>query len=188
MKVRDSEITALFWKRDERAIELVREQYGGYCHEVAGRILENREDTEECVNDTWLRLWDSIPPNRPSSLKFYAARIVRNLALNRLEKRLAGKRGGGRTECVYEELQEFFGASDPVSEMIERQAFADRLNGFLSILPPQDRNIFVRRFWFFETPAEIAQMYGIKEKSVYNRLFALRRKFRTYWEAGDGSR
>ena len=72
--------------------------------------------------------------------------------------------------------------------MIERQAFADRLNGFLSILPPQDRNIFVRRFWFFETPAEIAKMYGIKEKSVYNRLFALRRKFRTYWEAGDGSR
>ena len=178
----DREIVDRLWSRDETGIAVMQEQYGAYCYEISLRIVEDREDARECVNDTWLQAWNSIPPNRPSSLKHYVAKIVRNLSLNRLEKKQADKRGGGKVEAVYEEVQELFSRVNPIEEMIERQVFAERLNSFLSTLPAQQRNIFLRRFWFFETPAEIAKRYGLKEKAVYNRLFSLRKQFREFWE------
>ncbi|MDE7299200.1 MAG: hypothetical protein K2N94_10285 [Lachnospiraceae bacterium] len=91
----DSQIIELYWKRSEQAVSETAQKYGNYCNTIAYRILNDREDAEECVNDTWLRAWNSMPPNRPGVLSAFLARITRNLSLNRCEKQNAAKRGGG---------------------------------------------------------------------------------------------
>ena len=106
----DNQIIELYWQRSENAITETDRKYGAYCNTVAYNILQNKEDAEECVNDTWLGAWDAIPPNRPSILRAFLAKITRNLSVNRLEKRLAEKRGGGAEFVVLDELEECIGA------------------------------------------------------------------------------
>lgn len=101
----DAAIVALFWARDERAIPAAAEKYGAYCAGIAGSILPDRRDAEECVSDTYLRAWSAMPPHRPAMLAVFLGRITRNLALNRLRSAAAQKRGGGGAEAVFEELQ-----------------------------------------------------------------------------------
>ena len=113
----DSEIIGLFFSRSEEAVARTAEKYGTYCRSIARNILASREDTEECLNDTWLAAWDSIPPQRPDRLSVYLGRITRNLALNRLKSQTAQKRGGGQAEAVLEELRDCIGA-DPWDEKL----------------------------------------------------------------------
>lgn len=186
--MRDEEIVEMLWHRDEDAISRMEENYGNYCYDISYRIVQNREDASECLNDTWFQTWKSVPANRPLSLRAYVAKIIRNLSLNRVIRQNAFRRGCGETPAVYEELEEMLGGKDETQEMVDRQVFTELLNTFLDGLTQRDRNIFVLRFWYFYDPQEIAEKYGMKEKAVYNVLYRLRRQFQEYWKEQTGGK
>lgn len=180
--MRDTQIVELFWDRQESAIEETQLRYEGYCTDIAWHILKNRQDVQECVNDTWLQTWNSIPDNRPLSLKAYVGRITRNLSLNRLRYETRKKRGGSEVQLAYEELAEMLGQEDTVARNLEKQTFLAFLNQFLGALAPRDRQIFVLRFWYFDSPKEIAKRFGAEEKAIYNCLYRLRQRFLEAWK------
>ena len=183
----DSEIVKLLWDRREEAIKAMEETYERYCLEIAHRILENREDAEECVNSAWLKTWNSIPPNRPANLKLYLAKIVRNLSLDALEKRKSAKRGGGRAAAALEELENLFAASGLTETVVEQRDFEDKMNRFLGGLEQAGRCIFLRRFWYMETVPEIAVRCGLKQKTIYKLLDRQKRQFSEFWKGeSDG--
>ncbi|MBQ9044841.1 MAG: sigma-70 family RNA polymerase sigma factor [Oscillospiraceae bacterium] len=179
-------IIELYLARSERAIEETERRYGAYCRTIARRILASKEDSEECVSDTWLRAWRAIPPDEPRDLRAYLGRITRNLALTRLRKQNAVKRGGAVTEAL-EEL----GACVPAQENIE-QAIADAeltalINRFLASRKPEARVLFVRRYWYLDSIAELASRYHMTESKVKMTLLRTREQLRSllkkegYW-------
>ena len=169
----DHEIVQLYWDRDERAIEEAEGKYGGLCRSVALRVLENREDSEECVSDTWLRSWNVIPPQRPSLLGAFLARITRNLALDRWRAARAEKRGGGETALALEELEDCVSGLS-LEDEAERRALIRALNGFLRSLPEGDRRIFLRRYWSVESLETLAKGEGRSVSALHRRLRKLR--------------
>ncbi len=174
----DEEIIKLFFDRSESAIERVREQYGSLCASVAGRILPDKRDVEECVGDTWLNAWNAIPPERPNSLKAYLARITRNLALDRYTYNTAEKRSTALTDA-YEELEEFVGSrSDEIEQYEDRQELSQVLNDFLRAQSRTSRVIFVRRYFYGESMREIAPALNISEAKVKSSLFRTRTRMR----------
>jgi len=178
----DAEIIELLWKRDETAIAELEQNFGRYCYSISYHIVKNHEDAQECLNDTWLQTWNSIPDKRPPVLRTFVAKIARNLSLNCVIHKKASKRGGGVVQEVYDEMEYMLGGEDEITRMIDRQSFVQRLNGFLGTLESLERSIFVLRFWYFKTPKEIARKFGLKEKTVYNTLYQLRIRFARYWK------
>ena len=144
----DNEIIELFFARDERAIEAASREYGAYCASIARGILDDQGAAEECVNDTWLKCWQTIPPQRPKSLKGYAGRIVRNLALSALRSEHAQKRGGGQVQLALDELSEVVSGGETPEGALDRKAFRAALDGFLAGLAQRDRSLFLRRYWY----------------------------------------
>lgn len=140
----DQIIIDLFWNRDERAIEETERKYGAYCRSIARNILWDRSEQEECLNDTWLKTWNSIPPQRPKILAVYLGTITRNLALNRLRHHGAQKRGSNQLNLAYEELQESVPAQDTVEELISAQELGKLLDRFLRTLPQKDACILTQ--------------------------------------------
>ena len=175
----DSRIVELYFLRDEAAISETDKKYGRYCHYIANNILNNDEDAKEIVNDTYLKAWNTIPPNRPIPLKPYVGTISRNLALDAYDKRQAQKRGG-QCELVYEELSDFI--SDGGDDIAESVALSDALNRFLTALPERTRNIFVRRYYYLCPISEIASDYGMKESNVGMHLLRTRKKLSAFLE------
>ncbi len=176
----DLEIIELYFLRDESAIERTDAEYGKYCYVIANNILSDHEDAEECVNDTYLRAWNSIPPQRPSSLKHFLAEITRNLALNRYNEKKAKKRGGGESAAVLEEIDEFvLGTRDIDGELLKNELISS-INRFLYSLPERESNIFVKRYYHFSSTKEIAEMYGLKESNVLMILSRTRKKLKKY--------
>jgi len=175
--MKDESIIELYWARSEAAIEETDRVYGRYCHSVAFGILRDQEDAEEIVNDTWLKAWDSIPPERPHYLKGFLARITRQLSINRLEQNLAQKRGGGQYALALDELAECIpdGRSEDLAELT---ALRDALNRFLRGLPPEPRDVFIRRYWHTQSIAEIALGCGMSESKVKSMLLRTRNKLR----------
>lgn len=178
----DSEIIRLYFDRSERAIGQTREKYGPYCAAIAYRILSSIEDTEECVSDTWQRAWDSIPPARPTDLRSYLGRITRNLALSRLREARAAKRGGTGVQLALEELGECVSAGDTPEDEILRRQLTEAVNRFLQTLTPEKRAVFVLRYWYLYSGAEIARKTGIRETTVRTMLFRLRKQLKTHLE------
>ena len=177
----DTEIVQLYWDRNERAISESDAKYGSLCRSVALRILGIPEDGEECVSDTWLRAWNAMPPQRPSRLGAFLARITRNLALDRWRRDRAEKRSGGETALALEELGEIVSGKSLEEEVQDREL--DRaLNGFLRSLPERDRNLFLRRYWGVETLEDLAKQTGLTVSAVYRRLGKLREKLREHLE------
>ena len=178
----DQEIVDLYWIRSEDAIKETANKYGNYCYSIAQRILQNEQDSEECLNDTYLRAWNAIPPRRPENLAAFLGKITRNLALNCYEKNVAQKRGGGNIPLVLEELQECISSGKLVEEEIDERMLTELLNKFLGTLPTETRKIFMRRYWYFYSIQEIAKEYGIKESKVKMSLHrsrkALKRKMK----------
>lgn len=169
----DEKIIDLYFSRSEEAITETSLRYGGYCRQIAESILGNTEDAEECVNDTWLRVWDSIPPARPAHFKAYLAKITRNLAIHRYEKARADKRGGGEIPLVLSELAECLPDPSTVDDRIAEGILTDLLNRFLGDLPREQRIVFLRRYWYNASIAEIAydlSMSETKVKSILHRL------------------
>lgn len=175
----DKKIIELYFARNESAIAETDRKYGDYCRAIAYRILENRLDSEEVTNDTYLRLWNSIPPQKPDPLKPYVGRISRNLALDVYDARHAQKRQG--VTLALEELAECLPSADG-REIGESAALSDALSRFISSLPERERIIFVRRYFHLYPIAQIAKDLVLKESTVAMTLSRTRAKLRKYLE------
>ena len=177
----DNRIIDLYWARSEEAICQSEEKYGAYCYTIAHNILENTQDSEECVSDTWLRAWDSMPPQRPERLRAFLGRITRNLSLDRLRARNAARRDSGQT-LPLDELQDCVPAPDPAAALIDDMALAELLNRFLAALPEGQRRLFLGRYWYFESIPRLASAFSMPEGRVRVTLFRLRKKLKTLLE------
>lgn len=178
----DQTIINLFWAREEQAITETEKKYGPYCRSIARNILRNVSDQEECLNDTWLHTWNSLPPQRPSVFPVYLGTITRNLSLNRIRHASAQKRGANRLELAYEELQESVPAGSTVEEQVATRELGRKLDRFLRNLPQKDCCIFLRRYWYMDTNSQIAQRYHMTEGGIKANLYRTRKKLKAYLE------
>ena len=172
----DSDIIRLYFARDEKAISETREKYGRYCMTIARDILGNEQDAEECVSDVYLKLWNSIPPDEPDSLKAYIAAITRRLSINRYHSQRAARRNR-ELEVALEELE----ACIPVPEE-EASELPALLDEFLGRLSTTDRRLFIRRYWYAMMPAELAGKERMTVNAVTVRLYKTRNKLRKFLE------
>ena len=155
-------------------------KYGGYCFSLANTILQNREDAEETVSDTYLKTWTSIPPRRPDVLKMFLAKITRNLAFSRWRKYNAEKRGGGELPLVLEELEGCIASHKSVEDRIHRQELARTIRAFLDTLSIREQDLFLRRYFFVEEYTAIARRYGMKPSAVQRAVSRTRMKLKQY--------
>ncbi len=180
--MKDNEIIDLYWERKETAITASADKYGSYCHSISYNILHNNEDAEECVNDSWLGAWKSMPPQRPERLSTYLGKITRNLSLNRFKKYTAKKRGLGQTELVLSELEDCIPDETSVEQIVDELILVKAINAFLYAQPEQKRNIFIRRYWYFFPIRDIAAAYDMSESKVVSMLFRMRNDLKTHLE------
>ena len=173
----DGEIIDLLFARSEQGLDQIQSMYGNLFIQVARNILGNEQDAEECVNDTLVKIWESIPPNRPGSLLAYALTIVRNLSLNRLESMRTQKRGGALTCIPFSELEEHL-EGIAIPDESESKEFERIINEFLDSLPKKDAVLFIRRYWYLDSIKTLSEMSGYSENNVYQKLFVMRRKLR----------
>ena len=170
----DAAIIGLYWARDEGAIAASDEKYGALCRALSRNILESLEDAEECVNDTWGRAWDTMPPRKPGSLRAYLVKITRNLSIDRWRARQARKRGSGLA-VLLDELEECLPAVPSAEELTEARETARAIDRWLSKLSPADRKAFLRRYWYCDGVAEIAAGTGYSQSKVKSLLHRTRR-------------
>lgn len=175
----DRQIILLFRERRPEAIEQTKEQYGELCRSIAGKLLQNPQDVEECVNDTYLALWNTIPPASPAPLSAFAAKITRNLAFKRLEQLSAAKRNA-QVILSFEELSECLSVPDEAQAYVEAKELRRAIVDFLEGQDMESRCIFLRRYFFFDSVGEIALRYGISQSKVKSRLMRTRNKLKAY--------
>lgn len=157
-------------------------QYGQYCFRIAKNILLKKEDSEECVNDTYLRVWNAIPEDRPRLFSAYIGRITRNLARNRYEKQHAQKRGAGEIPMLMSELRECIANADSVTQQLEQKEITQVICRVLATLPPTQQSIFLRRYWYAESIAAIARDYRYGQSKVKSILFRCRKQLKPQLE------
>jgi len=174
----DSRIIDLYWDRDESAIPATSEKYGAYCTSIARNILKNEEDTEECVNDTYLNAWNSMPPQKPSVLSAFLGRITRNLSFNRYKLLHTQKRGGGEVPLVLSELSDCVSGRESVEQELDRKELLAEINTFLVGLSKEKRQMFVRRYWYAESVRDIAKRFDVSEGSATMTLKRVRKQLK----------
>lgn len=176
----DTEIIALYWDRDERAISETAEKYGSYCHSISYRLLQNTEDAKECVNDTYVGAWNSIPPHRPGLLSAFLGKIARRISLNRLRERNAGKRAAGQYALTLNELSDCIPSGQRAEDMAETKELTRILNAFLATLATEERRVFLCRYWYFDSVKEIANRFGCGQSKIKMMLKRTREKLLTH--------
>lgn len=176
----DNKIIELYWHRSEQAIRESSSKYGSYCLSIANHILSNLQDSEECVNSTWLNAWNSIPPQRPNRLSAFFAKITRNLSINKLKARTAEKRSGNEATVAIDELGECLPASNNVEAEYQGKELGEQISRFLHMLPERECNIFICRYFYVQPVVEIAKHYRLKESNVLVILSRTRKKLRFY--------
>ena len=176
----DREIVGLFLERSEIAILETDKKYGRYCHKIAFNVLGNDEDSEECVNDAYMRTWDSIPPNEPKSLGAYVGRITRNLALDKYRHNHSGKRGSGEVPLVLDELEECIAGANEIERLEDSREITAALNSFLEQLSETERGVFMRRYWKVEPIGDIAARYGMSVSKATTMLYRLRGRLKIH--------
>jgi RNA polymerase sigma-70 factor (ECF subfamily) len=176
----DNEIIGLFFARSEEALTETDRAYGAYCRSLTMNILGSREDSEECVNDTYMKLWEEIPPKRPPNLGAFTAKIARNLALNRRSAASAAKRGGGLHAIDYDEIAGCLPDRDTVERQTDERELTEALERFLRALPNEKRLIFMKRYWGFMSVSDIALEMNISETKVKTTLHRTREKLRKF--------
>lgn len=176
----DAKIVQLYWDRNEQAIPATADKYGNYCTTIARNILGNNEDAEECVNDTYLNAWNSMPPHRPSILSTFLGKITRNLSFNRYKHNTADKRGGGEVPFVLDELLGVVSDTDSVEQGVDRKELVNVIDTFLGTLSSEKRGIFVCRYWYFDSVSEIASRFGMTENNVSVTLNRICLKLHNY--------
>ncbi len=176
----DNGIIQLYWDRNDQAIIATSEKYGHYCKAIARNILNNEEDAEECVNDTYLNAWNSMPTHWPEQLAAFLGKITRNLSFNKYKRNHSEKRGGGEITLVLDELTDCVSDIDTVEQTIDRQELAKAISSFVKGLPVEKRNIFVRRYWYADSVSDIAKDYGMLQGTVSKTLERTRKQLKAY--------
>lgn len=171
----DIKIITLYNERNESAITESNQKYGNFCYVIAFNILNDNSDSEECVNDTWYRAWNTIPPEQPASLKGFFGKITRNLALDKYKFNRRQKRGSGETELAWEELKTE-DISNPVEKELLLKELGEQISLFLNKISERDRNIFISRYYFVYPVSEISERFGLNEKYVSNILSRTRKR------------
>lgn len=175
----DNEIIDLFWERSEIAIKESEIKYGKLCKHIAMNILNSNEDAQECINDTYLGAWNAIPPYRPNVLAAFLCRITRNLALKKYDYNSAKKRDI-KMQLPLEELENYLLSASNVEEDYNAKYLAELMNCFLRTLTYEKRNIFIRRYWFFDSIADISNRFEISESKTKSILFRTRNELRSH--------
>ena len=179
----DKEIIDLYFARSEEAIKETDKKYGGYCRTVTYNILGSYEDSEECVNDTYLKLWNLIPPHRPPAFGAFAARIARNIALDLCRLKGRTKRGGGLSEVDFDEVAGCLPSKDSVELTMDETAALKAVDAFLRSISREKRTMFIQRYWFFCTSAQIAKELHTTEGRVRMTIKRVREQLRAYLES-----
>lgn len=172
----DSEIVDLYWQRDERAIAETAARYGAYCSSIARNILHQTQDVEESLNDTWMNAWNSMPPHRPEVLSAFLGKITRYVCLKKWRERYAQKRGGGEAALALEELSESIPDGQSIDEAVQAKELAQIIDAFLGGLPETERCLFVCRYWYLDSVADISTRYGFSQSKVKTMLWRTRKK------------
>lgn len=177
---KDTAVIALLQKRDESALEMIRQAYGRLCGKIAHDILGNTEDTEECVNDMLMKVWQSIPPNHPECLRAYLITLIRHLAIERYRMQTAQKRGGTQFDEALEELRDTLTSDENVSDAVERRELTCAIERFLDTLSLKARRVFMRRYYMADSVSEIAAQYHMSESAVKISLMRTRNRLNDY--------
>lgn len=178
----DDRIIDLYFERSESAISETSEKYGRYCHSISNNILHSTEDAAECVNETYLRAWNAIPPARPTRLSLFLGKITRNLSLNRYKSYGAKKRGFGEMPLVLSEMDDIIPSASDVEKEIDHLLLVEALNSFLAEQAAAKRIIFVQRYWYLVPIRDLAKMHGRSESQTKSLLFRMRNDLRAYLE------
>lgn len=181
----DEKIVALYWARSEDALAETDKSYGRYVRYIAFHILQNHSDTEEIKNDTFLKAWNTIPPAKPKLLKPYLGKITRQLSINRLEAQCAKKRNGGQYQLALEELEECIPDRSVDFDLAHQIALRDSLNRFLRALPPEQRSVFLKRYWYTCSVAQISKELSISESKIKSMLMRIREKLKQHLNGED---
>ena len=176
----DRKIVELFWQRDESAIRETAAKYEHYLFAIARNILADEEDEKEVINDTYLRAWETIPPNRPESLPIYLGRFTRRLSIDRLRKRTSKKRGEGNYPLCLEELREPIVYSGAVEHQLEAEELAKLINRWLSTQPARTRDLFLGRYFFMDSLQKLCGYHGMSESGVKSVLHRARKSLKNY--------
>lgn len=179
----DEEIVNLYWERQENAIYETDKKYGKYCTSISFNILRNNEEAKECVNDTYLKTWNSIPPQRPNILKIYLGKIARNLSINQYERKNAKKRDY-TLEVALEELNECISSNNNVENELDYNELVNALNNFLSKLSQDKRKIFLERYWYLYSIKEISSKNKLSESNIKTILLRSRKQLKNYLKEG----
>lgn len=176
----DIDIVNLYLQRNQNAISETSSKYGSYCKSISKNILGNDEDVEECVNDTYLHTWNSIPPHEPKILSTYLGKITRHLSFDKFRYKNAEKRGGGEIELVLDELAECVSGNASVENELNKQLLVEEINNFLNTLSQEKCSIFLCRYWYAMPVSEIAKKFKITENNVSVNLNRMRSKLKTH--------
>lgn len=178
----DSQIIELFFERSEKAISELSSKYGGVCMKIAQNVLDNYQDAEECVNDTYLGVWESIPPKKPNSLLAYVCKIVRNISVNRYKYNSQKKRNNIFDVCI-SELEENISSKEKAEDGFEISELSRFIDEYLDTLDKTNRMLFVRRYWFLDSIQTLAKMSKLSVGAVRTRLSRLRETLKKYLES-----
>ena len=176
----DKEIVELFWCRNENGMNLLHEKYGKILTHISYCILNNMSDAEECLNETYMRTWNSIPPSRPNSLLAYTGKIIRNLSIDYLKKKTSEKRGSDNFSLLLSELENCIVSDHNVETEIECKELSQEISLFLKQQKREYRYYFIERYWYAKTIKEIAEKYRVSEKKVESVLYRCRKKLRLF--------
>lgn len=179
--MKDASIVKLYWERSEKAIIETDLKYGKLCRHLSDNILNNLSDAEECVNDSYLAVWNAIPDARPENFSAFLCRIVKNLSFKRLEHITAQKRKPEMLVSL-EELQDCISSSANPQASYDAAELAEVISSFLRKQDELSRNIFLRRYWYYDSVKCIANDYGMKEEKISQILFKIRKKLRKLLE------
>ncbi len=175
----DRQILQLFQARDEQAIKETQIKYGAFCHSIAYSVLRDRQDAEECVNDTYLEAWNTIPPHCPNPLSGFLGMLTRRISLDRYRRKHAQKRGGDTVCLAYDELEDCIpDRTQSLQADLTARELGRLLSDFLRALPETECNVFLRRYWFFDSVEEISRRYGFGQSKVKMMLSRTRAKLK----------
>ena len=180
--MKDHEIIELYWARNESAITATTEKYGNYCHTIAYNILRNKEDAEECANDTYLGAWNAMPPHRPNMLRTFLGKITRSISLKKWRDAHRDKRGGDEVSLILDELSECVPSNLSVEDSVIAGELSVQINRFLGTLAPTERQVLLCRYWYLDPIDKISTDFCFSNSKVKSMLHRTRAKLRAYLE------
>ncbi len=174
----DKSIVELYWQRSETALSETSKKYGKYCYSIAHDILNNNEDAEESVNDTYNEAWNSMPPHHPSVLSTFLGKIVRRISIDKFRYKNAEKRGGGEMPLILDELLDCVESGESVESEYEKKRLSEVIGSFVRALPETEQKVFLCRYWHMDSVKVVCRRFGFSESKVKSMLYRTREKLR----------